>query len=33
MTNKQFVIGSSNTDLVIYLDRIPKIGETVMGGS
>ena len=33
MTNNQFVIGSSNTDLVIYLDRIPKIGETVMGGS
>ena len=33
MANNQFVIGSSNTDLVIYLDRIPKIGETVMGGS
>ncbi len=27
-----FTIGSSNTDLVIYLDRIPKIGETVIGG-
>ena len=27
-----FVIGSSNTDLVIYLDRIPKIGETIIGG-
>ena len=27
-----FVIGSSNTDLVIYLDHIPKIGETVIGG-
>ena len=25
-------IGSSNTDLVIYLDHIPKIGETVIGG-
>ena len=27
-----FVIGSSNTDLVIYLDHIPKIGETIIGG-
>ena len=27
-----FVIGSSNIDLVIYLKRIPKIGETVIGG-
>ena len=27
-----FIIGSSNTDLVIYLERIPKIGETVIGG-
>ena len=27
-----FTIGSSNTDLVIYLDHIPKIGETVIGG-
>ena len=25
-------LGSSNTDLVIYLDHIPKIGETVIGG-
>ena len=27
-----FIIGSSNTDLVIYLDRIPKVGETLIGG-
>lgn len=27
-----FVIGSSNTDIVIYLSRIPKIGETIIGG-
>lgn len=27
-----FVIGSSNTDLVIYLDHMPKISETLIGG-
>src|SRR6266702_560366 len=26
------VIGSSNTDMVIRLDRIPRPGETVLGG-
>ena len=26
-----FVIGSSNTDLVLYMNHIPKIGETVVG--
>ncbi len=26
-----FVIGSSNTDLVLYMKHIPKIGETVVG--
>jgi ribokinase len=26
------VIGSSNTDLVVYCDRLPKPGETVLGG-
>src|SRR5688500_3858267 len=26
------VIGSSNTDMVIKLDRLPKAGETLLGG-
>ncbi|MBT3751234.1 MAG: ribokinase, partial [Bacteroidetes bacterium] len=26
------VIGSSNMDLVIYLPRIPAVGETILGG-
>ena len=26
------VVGSSNTDMVIRLDRLPKPGETVIGG-
>ena len=26
------VIGSSNTDMVIKLERIPRVGETVLGG-
>jgi hypothetical protein len=25
------VVGSSNVDLIAYTDRVPKIGETVMG--
>jgi ribokinase len=27
-----FVVGSSNIDMVIYLPRIPSIGETILGG-
>ena len=30
--NSILVIGSSNTDLIIKMDRIPKAGETVLGG-
>jgi ribokinase len=26
------VVGSSNTDMVVYCDRLPKPGETVLGG-
>jgi ribokinase len=26
------VVGSSNTDFIIHLKRIPKVGETVLGG-
>ena len=26
------VVGSSNTDMIIKLDRIPRPGETVLGG-
>jgi ribokinase len=29
---KILVVGSSNTDLVIFCDRLPKPGETVLGG-
>ena len=27
------VVGSSNTDMIIQLDRIPKPGETILGGT
>jgi len=30
--NKIVVVGSSNTDMIIKLDRIPKPGETILGG-
>ncbi|RNC84678.1 MAG: ribokinase [Balneola sp.] len=31
--NKIVVVGSSNTDMVIYSDRIPRPGETILGGT
>lgn len=31
-TPKIIVVGSSNTDMIIKLDRIPKPGETILGG-
>lgn len=30
---KIVVIGSSNTDMVIKSDRLPKLGETILGGN
>jgi len=30
--NSIVVVGSSNTDLIIKMERIPKSGETVLGG-
>ena len=30
---KIVVIGSSNTDMVIKSDRLPKPGETILGGN
>src|SRR3989304_2160442 len=32
MKSKIVVVGSSNTDMIIKLDRIPKPGETRLGG-
>ena len=32
MGNKIVVVGSSNTDMIIKVNRIPKPGETVLGG-
>ena len=32
MSNNIVVVGSSNSDLIIKSDKIPKPGETVMGG-
>lgn len=32
MKNKIIVVGSSNTDMVIKADHLPKPGETVLGG-
>ena len=26
------VVGSSNTDMIMQLDRIPRPGETILGG-
>ena len=33
MSRKIVVLGSSNTDMIINLERIPKPGETVLGGA
>lgn len=33
MNNKVVVIGSSNTDMIIKVPRIPKPGETILGGT
>lgn len=30
--NSILVLGSSNTDMIIKVDRIPKAGETILGG-
>jgi ribokinase len=30
--NSILVLGSSNTDMIIKLDRLPKAGETILGG-
>ena len=32
MNRKIVVVGSSNTDMIIKLDHIPKPGETILGG-
>src|SRR3954471_21186394 len=32
MKAKIVVVGSSNTDMILKLDRIPKPGETLLGG-
>ena len=32
MSSQILVVGSSNTDLVVYCDRLPQPGETVLGG-
>ena len=33
MSRKIVVVGSSNTDMIIKLDRLPQPGETVLGGA
>ena len=32
MAQRIVVVGSSNTDMILKLDRIPKPGETLLGG-
>jgi ribokinase len=32
MSNKIVVVGSSNTDMIVKVPRIPKPGETILGG-
>ena len=33
MSKRIVVVGSSNTDMILNVDRLPKPGETVLGGS
>ena len=33
MSNKIVVVGSSNTDMIVKVPRIPKPGETILGGT
>src|SRR6476660_6917582 len=32
MGSRIVVVGSSNTDMILKLDRIPRPGETILGG-
>src|SRR5512136_2896486 len=32
MANRIVVVGSSNTDMIIQMPRIPRPGETILGG-
>ena len=32
MNNSIVVIGSSNTDMILQMQRIPRPGETILGG-
>ena len=33
MAGKIVVVGSSNTDMILQMDRIPRPGETILGGA
>ncbi|HSW47056.1 MAG TPA: ribokinase, partial [Phycisphaerae bacterium] len=33
MSNRIVVVGSSNTDMIIQAARIPRPGETILGGA
>ncbi len=32
MASKIVVVGSSNTDMILQMDHIPRPGETILGG-